>query len=71
MKKESNKTNNIKEKWVKYMDSYGRIPRTLKLNANVYIDFKEECRKRGFEISKQVENFMSDQLIKWNSKNRR
>lgn len=35
---------------------------TLNINSDIYGNFKEYCKKRGFVVSKTIELFMEDKL---------
>ncbi len=37
---------------------------TLSVDAEIYEKYKEYCNKKGLIISKQIENFMRDELKK-------
>lgn len=37
---------------------------TLSLDKEIYNDFREYCKKEGFWVSKQIEIFMRNEMLK-------
>ncbi len=42
----------------------GKTLKTFNLDENVYREFSNYCKKQGISMSKRVENFIRDELIR-------